>query len=101
MTSGKVFDRNQGEVMTDVGAWWTCPDGVIPRQPEVVNNQSTTQTASVPIRFVSSEGFTPNWCAAKCAVRFEPVCANTGFFATLNSVLPCWLGCGQVVDFRG
>jgi len=21
-------------------------------------------------------------CAAECAVRFEPVCANTGFFAT-------------------
>ena len=21
-------------------------------------------------------------CAAECAVRFEPVCSNTGFFAT-------------------
>jgi hypothetical protein len=36
----------------------------------------------VPIRFVSTEGFTPTRCAAECAVRFEPVCANTGFFAT-------------------
>jgi hypothetical protein len=24
------------------------------------------------------------WCAAECAVRFEPVCANTGFFATFE-----------------
>ena len=28
------------------------------------------------------EGFTPNRCAVKCAVRFEPLCANTGFFDT-------------------
>jgi len=40
------------------------------------------------------------WCAAECAVRFEPIRANTGFFATSTRVLPCGLGCGQVVDFR-
>jgi len=39
-------------------------------------------------------------CAAECAVRFEPVCANMGFFATSTRVLPCGLGCGQVIDFR-
>ena len=29
-----------------------------------------------------SVGQTRNRCAAECAVRFEPMCANTGFFAT-------------------
>jgi hypothetical protein len=24
----------------------------------------------------------PTTCAAECAVRFEPLCANTGFFDT-------------------
>src|SRR5215471_20026451 len=93
MTSGKVFDRNHGEVMTDFGSWWTCPDGVIPREPEVMTNQSAAQIASCQFD-LSPQEFTPNWSAAECAVRFEPLCANTGFFATSTRVLPCGLGGG-------
>jgi len=39
-------------------------------------------------------------CAAECAGRFEPMSANTGFFATPTRALPCGLGSGQVIDFR-
>jgi hypothetical protein len=34
------------------------------------------------------------WCAAECAVRFEPIRANAGFFATLTK---CFRA-GLVVD---
>ena len=39
-------------------------------------------------------------CAAECDVRFEPMCSSTGSFATSTRVLPCGLGCGQVIDLR-
>ena len=34
-------------------------------------------------------------CAAECAVRFEPVCANTGFFATSTKCFRAGLAVGK------
>ena len=34
-------------------------------------------------------------CAAECAVRFEPLCANTGFFDTLTMCFRAGLVVGK------
>jgi hypothetical protein len=59
------------------------------------------KTASVPIRFVSTQGFTPTKCAAKCAVRFESVCANVDFFGTLARCFRAGLVLGKCLILNG
>jgi hypothetical protein len=46
----------------------------------IVSTEGFTErtTASVLIQFVSIKGFTPT----RCAVRSDPMCAKSGFFAT-------------------
>jgi hypothetical protein len=40
-------------------------------------------------------------CAAECAVRFEPVCANIGFFATSTKCFRAGLALGKWLISNG
>ena len=42
----------------------------------------------------------PTRCAAECAVRFEPMRANTGFFATSTKCFRAGLAVGKVIDLE-
>src|SRR5215831_12623451 len=79
-------------------AGWRSRD--VRLNPEVLRSSRRANHSSLHDPDPESVGQTKYRCAAECAVRFEPMCANTGFFATSTRVLPCGLGCGQVLDFR-
>jgi hypothetical protein len=52
-----------------------------------------TQTNERP----KQDRFAINMCAAECAARFEPVCANMGFFGTSTKCFRAGLVMGKLL----